>query len=77
MGYNPEDEAISCSMVHVGSEVAAIYWIGVLEDYRKQGVGSDRTKIYTQYAKEHSSVTQISLQYFPSGINLYQKFGFK
>lgn len=77
VGYNSKNEAIACSMVHIGNEVAAIYWIGVVEDYRKQGIGSDMTKICIQYAKEHNTVKQILLQSFPLGVSLYQKLGFK
>lgn len=77
IGYSINDEPVACSMVHIGKEVAAIFWIGVLEQHRKQGIGSDMTKVCIEYIQEQDGGKHIALQSFPEGVNLYQKLGFK
>ena len=76
IGYS-DGKPVACSMVHIGDNTAAIYWVGVLKEYRNRGIGSDMTKICIEYAKEQNLVKQISLQAFPAGVGSYQKLGFK
>lgn len=75
IGYM-DGKPVATSMVHVGKHTAAIYWVGVLEEYRNRGIGSDMTKICIGHAKNQNKVKTICLQSFQDGISLYQKLGF-
>lgn len=77
IGYNSQGKAVATSMVHIGSEVGAIYWISVLKEYRRRGIGADMTRVCINHAKRQNTVKSIFLQSFPDGISLYEKLGFR
>ena len=60
---------------HVG-----ILGIGLLPDYRHQGIGSMLLKKTIEHAKERNNIEKVELEVFESNINaikFYEKFGFQ
>ena len=67
---------VGVSQVIRGGGYSAVYWIGVLEKYRKQGFGSEITKQTLNYEITNKR-TKFLLTASKLGLIIYKKLGFK
>lgn len=67
---------VGVSQIIRGAGYSAVYWIGVLEKYRKQGLGAELTKLTLNYEIAHKHY-QFILTASKLGLIIYKKLGFK
>lgn len=67
---------VGVSQVIRGAGCSAVYWIGVLDEYRKKGFGTEITKRTINYEIEHKR-TKFVLTPSDLGLIIYRKLGFK
>lgn len=66
---------ISTMMVYINGDRAGLHFVGVLPDYRNQGLGNEILK-YTLNHLSNSKIKEVVLQSSDLGVNLYKKYGF-
>ena len=71
-GKNP----VGVSQVIRGAGYSAVYWVGVLEEYRKKGFGTEITKQTLNYEIAHKH-NKFILTASDLGLIIYKKLGFK
>ena len=69
-------KTVGVSQVIRGGGCSAVYWVGILSEYRKQGLGTELTKQTLNYEIEHKRCKFI-LSASELGLLIYQKLGFK
>ena len=67
---------VGVSQVIRGAGYSAVYWIGVLDKYRKQGFGAELTKQTINYEIVNKR-TKFLLTASEIGLKIYKKLGFK
>ncbi len=67
---------IGVSQVIRGGGYSAVYWVGILKEYRKQGFGAELTKQTLNYEISHNRHNFI-LSASDLGLIIYKKLGFK
>lgn len=68
--------AVASSMVFVGADVAGLYYIGTLPDYRQQGIGTAMTH-YSLKQAQSLGYDLVVLQATDMGANIYRDLGFQ
>ena len=64
------------SQVIRGAGYSAVYWVGVLDEYRKQGYGTELVKQSLNYEIDHKR-NKFMLTASELGLIIYKKLGFK
>lgn len=70
--HKPVGAALSLS----SGAVAGVYWVGVIPDCRRAGVGAACTAIVTE-AAQRAGAAMVVLQSSPAGFRVYERLGFK
>ncbi len=70
------EQPVGCAMLSLVNNQAGLYWIGVLADFRKQGIGRALVEYRMNIAKELGCKTVIAQNMTPS-LNLYKNLGFE
>lgn len=87
LGYGPhmpwtyyigyiDGKAMASSMVFIEKDVAGLYYIGTLPDYRKQGIGTAMTRYSLKQAQAQSNGLVV-LQATDMGAKIYRHVGFQ
>jgi ribosomal protein S18 acetylase RimI-like enzyme len=61
--------------LHSGA-VAGVYWVGVVPEYRRMGIGKACTAVVTR-AAQRAGAEMVILQSSPAGLRIYEKLGFR
>ena len=74
--FYEKGKPVGVSQVIRGAGYSAVYWVGVLEQYRKKGFGTELTKCTLNYEIKHKRC-RFLLSATEVGLKIYQKLGFK
>ena len=67
---------VGISQVIRGAGYSAVYWVGILEEYRRKGYGKELVMQSLNYEIAHKR-TKFMLTASELGLNIYKKLGFK
>ncbi len=70
------EQPVGCAMLSLVNDQAGLYWICVLSDFRKQGIGRELVEYRMNIAKELGHKTVIAQNMTPS-LSLYKRLGFE
>ena len=74
--YYKDKTPIGISQVIRGAGYSGIYWVGILEEYRKHGFGKELTQKTLNYEIEHKRY-KFLLTASKLGLKIYKKLGFR
>ena len=74
--YYQNKKPVGIAQVIRGGGYSAIYWVGVLEEYRKKGLGAELTKQTLNYEIARKRY-KFLLTASELGLKIYKKLGFK
>ena len=67
---------VATALLFLHKDVAGLYFVTTLHDFRKKGIGLDLTHAVMRFARQAGS-RYISLQSSPDGFRIYQEAGFR
>lgn len=71
-----QQRVIATTMLFMNKEIAGVHLVGVLEEFRKKGIGAEITKRAFEFAKSKGAKAGV-LQASSIGKNMYKEIGFK